>query len=152
MSLETFNPILRIWINVKKNKKLICDTVQLIKVRFCSNFTKFYASIHYLFLYLIQDSTSYLVALSSFSYMQQILVNSLFIFFLLQIFSNFPCYSFLVFYVLSCVWLFVAPWTVAHQAPLSIGFPRPEYWSGCHFLLRGIFLTHVLNLCLLDLH
>ena len=24
----------------------------------------------------------------------------------------------------------VTPWTVAHQAPLSLGFPRQEYWSG----------------------
>ena len=24
----------------------------------------------------------------------------------------------------------VTPWTVAHQAPLSMGFPRQEYWSG----------------------
>ena len=24
---------------------------------------------------------------------------------------------------------FVTPWTVAHQAPLSMGFPRQEYWS-----------------------
>ena len=31
---------------------------------------------------------------------------------------------------LSHVQLFVTPWTVAHQAPLSIGFSRPEYWSG----------------------
>ena len=30
----------------------------------------------------------------------------------------------------SCVRLFVTPWTVAHQAPLSIGFSRQEYWSG----------------------
>ena len=22
------------------------------------------------------------------------------------------------------------PWTVAHQAPLSMGFPRQEHWSG----------------------
>ena len=22
------------------------------------------------------------------------------------------------------------PWTVAHQTPLSMGFPRQEYWSG----------------------
>ena len=42
---------------------------------------------------LIQDSTLYLVALSSFSYMQQILINPLFICILLQIFSNMPCYS-----------------------------------------------------------
>ena len=27
----------------------------------------------------------------------------------------------------------VTPWTVAHQAPLSIGFPRQEYWSGLAF-------------------
>ena len=31
---------------------------------------------------------------------------------------------------LSRVQLLVAPWTVAHQAPLSMGFPRQEYWSG----------------------
>ena len=30
---------------------------------------------------------------------------------------------------LSCVLLFVAPWTVAHQT-LSMGFPRQESWSG----------------------
>ena len=30
----------------------------------------------------------------------------------------------------SCVWLFAAPWTVAHQAPLSMGFSRQEYWRG----------------------
>ena len=27
----------------------------------------------------------------------------------------------------------VTPWTVAHQAPLSMGFPRQEYWSGLPF-------------------
>ena len=32
--------------------------------------------------------------------------------------------------LLSGVWLFTTPWTVAHQAPLSMGFPRQEYWSG----------------------
>ena len=31
---------------------------------------------------------------------------------------------------LSCVWLFATPWTTAHQAPLSMGFSRQEYWSG----------------------
>ena len=30
----------------------------------------------------------------------------------------------------SPVWLFATPWTVAYQAPLSIGFHRQEYWSG----------------------
>ena len=76
---------------------------------------------------------------------------------------------------LSCVRLFVTPWTAAYQAPLSMGFFRQEYWSGlpfppprtlpnpgieplsmgfsrqeygmgCHFLLQGIFLTQGSNL------
>ena len=47
---------------------------------------------------------------------------------------------------LSRVWLFVSPWTVAHQAPLSMGFSRQEYWSELHFLLRGILLTQESNL------
>ena len=35
--------------------------------------------------------------------------------------------------LLSCVWLFVTPWTAAHQAPLYVGFFRQEYWSGLQF-------------------
>ena len=31
--------------------------------------------------------------------------------------------------VLSHVQLFATPWTVAHQAPLSMGFLRQKYWS-----------------------
>ena len=31
---------------------------------------------------------------------------------------------------LNCVWLFATPWTVARQAPLSMGFSRQEDWSG----------------------
>ena len=31
---------------------------------------------------------------------------------------------------LSRVRLFATPWAVAYQAPLSMGFPRQEYWSG----------------------
>ena len=42
---------------------------------------------------------------------------------------------------LSHIQLFGTPWTVAHQVPLSMGFPRQEYWVGCHFLLQGIFPT-----------
>ena len=29
--------------------------------------------------------------------------------------------------------LFVTPWTVEHQAPLSMGFSRQKYWSGLPF-------------------
>ena len=32
-----------------------------------------------------------------------------------------------------------------HQAPLSTGFPRHEYWIGFHFLLQGIFPTQGWN-------
>ena len=42
---------------------------------------------------------------------------------------------------LSQVWLFSTQWTVAYQAPLSMGFPRQEYWSDFHFLLQRIFPT-----------
>ena len=35
--------------------------------------------------------------------------------------------------MLSHVQLFATPWTVAHQAPLSMGFLRQEYWSGWKF-------------------
>ena len=34
---------------------------------------------------------------------------------------------------LSHVRLFATPWTVAHQAPPSMGFSRQEYWSGLPF-------------------
>ena len=34
---------------------------------------------------------------------------------------------------LSCVQLFATLWTVARQAPLSLGFSRQEYWSGLPF-------------------
>ena len=56
---------------------------------------------------------------------------------------------FVVVWLLSRFRLFVTPWTVARQAPLSVEFSRQEYWSRCHFLLQGIFLTQGLNLCLL---
>ena len=38
---------------------------------------------------------------------------------------------------LSCVWLFVTSWTVAHQVPRSKGFPRQEHWSGLPFPAPG---------------
>ena len=41
---------------------------------------------------------------------------------------------------LSCVCLFATPWAVAHQAPLSMGFFRQEYWNGLPFPSPGGFL------------
>ena len=41
-----------------------------------------------------------------------------------------PCYGTKS---LSHTRLFVTPWTIAHQAPLTFGFFRQEYWSGLPF-------------------
>ena len=41
------------------------------------------------------------------------------------------------------------PWTVACQAPPSMGFPKEDTVVDCHFLLQGIFLTQGSNQCLL---
>ena len=38
---------------------------------------------------------------------------------------------------LSRVRLFATPWTVAYQAPLSVGFSRQECWSGLPFPSPG---------------
>ena len=40
---------------------------------------------------------------------------------------------------LSRVLLLATPWTAAHQAPLSMGFSRQEYWSGCQGLLCKLY-------------
>ena len=49
---------------------------------------------------------------------------------------------------LSCVKLFETPWTVAHQAPLSVGILQARIleWVA---LLQGIVPTQGSNLCLL---
>ena len=39
--------------------------------------------------------------------------------------------------LLSCVWLFATPRTVAYQASQSMGFSRQEYWSGLPFPSPG---------------
>ena len=44
---------------------------------------------------------------------------------------------------------FTARWTVARQAPLSMGFPRQEYRSGLPFPSLGIFPTQGSNSYLL---
>ena len=56
--------------------------------------------------------------------------------------------------LLSHVRLLVTPWTAAHQAPLSMGFSRQEYWSGVPLpspqdhlvcLKKPCFLTHSIS-------
>ena len=44
-----------------------------------------------------------------------------------------PFPFFLCVWLLSHAWLCATPWTEAHQAPLSMGFFRQEYWSGLPF-------------------
>ena len=48
-----------------------------------------------------------------------------------------PISSKVVVVSLSCVQLFGTPWTIACQAPLSMGFSRCEYWSGLPFPSPG---------------
>ena len=50
--------------------------------------------------------------------------------------------------------IFATPWTVADQAPPSMGFSRRENWSGLSFtpedfLDPGVEPAHISNLCLL---
>ena len=51
-------------------------------------------------------------------------------------------------YRLSHVRIFATLWTVALQAPLSMGFFSKNNKVGCHILLQGIFPTQEPNLCL----
>ena len=51
--------------------------------------------------------------------------------------------------LLSHVWFFVTPWTVARQAPLSMEFTRQEYWSGLPFPSPGDLPDQGSNLGLL---
>ena len=59
---------------------------------------------------------------------------------------NYIC-SYMLLLLFSCyVGLVANLWTVACQAPLSMQFPKQEYWSG---LIEGMFLTEGLYPCLL---
>ena len=51
--------------------------------------------------------------------------------------------------MLTHVWLFSTPWTLARQAPLSMGSPGKNTGVGCHVLLQGIFLIQGSNPLLL---
>ena len=46
-------------------------------------------------------------------------------------------------YALSHVQLFATPWTLTHQALLSMGFSRQEFWSGFPQILGHLSPTHV---------
>ena len=44
---------------------------------------------------------------------------------------------------LSHVWLLATPWTVAYQAPPSMGFSKQEYWSGVSLPSPDPFLSSI---------
>ena len=49
-------------------------------------------------------------------------------------------------HMLSCVWLFPTPWTIAHHGILCpCNFPGKNTRVGCHFLLQEILPTQGLN-------
>ena len=56
----------------------------------------------------------------------------------------------------SHVRVFVTLWTIAHQAPLSIGFSSQEYWSGLpypspgHLPYPGVEPASLMSLALVD--
>ena len=52
--------------------------------------------------------------------------------------------------VFSCVQLFATPWIIAHQAPLSVGFPGQEHWGRLPLPSPGHIPTQGSNLCLLE--
>ena len=49
--------------------------------------------------------------------------------------------------LLSRIWLFETPWTVAHQASLSMGFSRQAYWNGLPFPPPGDLPDPGMNPC-----
>ena len=46
---------------------------------------------------------------------------------------------------ISCVQLSPIPWTVARQAPRSMGFARQDTGVGCHFLLQEVNNVEILK-------
>ena len=48
-----------------------------------------------------------------------------------------PIFTLLLFSCLVVSGIFATPWCIARQAPLSLGFPKQEYWSGLPFPSPG---------------
>ena len=59
--------------------------------------------------------------------------------------SNFNCILYGGGLVAKLCLTLVTPWSVACRVPLSMGFSRPEYWSGWPFPFQGIFPTQGSN-------
>ena len=50
------------------------------------------------------------------------------------------CFLLVVVLVTKLHWTLWDPMDVAHQAPLSLGFPRQEYWSGLPFTFPSMYM------------
>ena len=70
-------------------------------------------------------------------YCSENFINSLKITFLLIPWWSSGFFKRLLKKLISSVRLFVTPWAVAYQAPLSMGFSRQEYWGGLSFPSPG---------------
>ena len=68
------------------------------------------------------------------SFFNKILLPSVSIFITVRSNSDYPP---VCTWLLSCLQLSAIPWSVAHQAPLSMGFSRQEFWSRLPFLTPG---------------
>ena len=90
-----------------------------------------------------------LSVISKMPYILSLKVPCLFLFLWIPSYPLRPVFSLLTAQSLSHVWLFATPWTVACQAPLTIGFSRQNTGVGWHSLLLGFFLTQGSKLSLL---
>ena len=66
----------------------------------------------------------------------------------IYIYHSYTLHVYMIFTLtcICCVWLFTSAWTLAHQAPLSMGFSGREYWSELPCPIPGDFLTQRLKL------
>ena len=131
------------------NGKFLSHTVEAGKIgmwRGCAKFTFTTCAWEFLLFYIL-NSTWYIYIFSFYfciCWMAMLVIINRY--FIMVIF----CISLMAFHIywsfvypqngvksLSCVWLFVTPWTVAYQAPPSLGFSRQEYRSGLPFPSPG---------------
>ena len=91
---------------------------------------------------LSQIRTLYITVLSFHSIKSDWIPSTIKLFFIVVMYTHsICCYNYylkiavvvLVVVLVSRVWLCETPWTVAHEAPLSMGFSRQEYWSRLPF-------------------
>ena len=93
----------------------------------------------YMCIYMFSCSDSFLLKIITRYWIQFLVLcnRALLVTYFTYVFIYLFIYLFIYSYVLSHVRLSATPWTVAHQARLSMGFPRQEYWRGLPFPSPG---------------